>query len=83
MDWTSFHDLTDIEGFEEWLNFTVSDLVQVASVARTLEGREVRILRIADPSTPGPKKKIWIEGGESSSLTASSMLDGAHLLFFL
>lgn len=69
MDWTTFHDLEDIEGFEEWLNFTSSHLVQMASVARTLEGREVRLVRITDPSTPGPKKKIWIEGGEYQRLS--------------
>lgn len=66
MDWTSFHDLEDIEGFSRWLNFTTGDLVQMVSVARTLEGREVQLIRIMDPSTPGPKKKIWIEGGEAS-----------------
>lgn len=64
MDWTSFHDLEDIERFEEWLNSTAGNLVQMATVARTLEGREVRLVRITDPTTPGPKKKIWIEGGE-------------------
>lgn len=63
MDWTSFHDLEDIERFEEWLNSTAGNLVQMATVARTLEGREVRLVRITDPTTPGPKKKIWIEGG--------------------
>ncbi|XP_071552738.1 carboxypeptidase B-like isoform X3 [Panulirus ornatus] len=64
MDWTSYHDMDDIEGFIGWLNSTGGDLVQVASPTRSVEGREVLVLRINDPSSQGvKKKKIWIEGG--------------------
>lgn len=66
MDWTSYHDVDDIEGFIGWLNSTGGDLVQVASAARSEEGREVLVVRVNDPATEAvKKKKIWIEGGEA------------------
>ncbi|KAK3889557.1 hypothetical protein Pcinc_006450 [Petrolisthes cinctipes] len=63
MDWTTYHDLDDIEGFIGWLNVTGASFVQVATAATTQEGNAVRVVRITDPNAVGPKKKIWIEGG--------------------
>lgn len=63
MDWTSYHDLDDIEGFLGWLNVTGGNNVHIASASTTAEGRPVLVVRITNPNTTGPKKKIWIEGG--------------------
>ncbi|XP_068243453.1 carboxypeptidase B-like [Palaemon carinicauda] len=63
MDWTTYHDLDDIEGFLGWLNVTGGNNVHIASASTTTEGRPVLVVRITNPNATGPKKKIWIEGG--------------------
>lgn len=68
IDWTTYHDLDDIEGFIGWLNVTGGSFVQVATAATTQEGKKVTVVRITDPNAVGPKKKIWIEGGMESNL---------------
>uniref|UniRef100_A0A6A7FYY6 Carboxypeptidase B-like n=1 Tax=Hirondellea gigas TaxID=1518452 RepID=A0A6A7FYY6_9CRUS len=63
MDWNSYHTLEDIEGYIGWLNSSTNGVVQVLPVASTDEGRPVYVVRVNDRGTPGPKKRIWIEGG--------------------
>ncbi|CAL4064434.1 unnamed protein product, partial [Meganyctiphanes norvegica] len=63
MDWGSYHGLQDIEGFIIWLNATYPELVNIDSSTKTSEGRPIYVVKVTDPSQPGPKKKIWIEGG--------------------
>ena len=65
MDWTSYHKLEDIEGYLGWLNHTQNNdiLVNVFSVATTEEGRPVYVVKVTDPYSTLPKRKIWIEGG--------------------
>ncbi|RXG71810.1 Carboxypeptidase B [Armadillidium vulgare] len=63
MDWTSYHKLEDIEGYLGWLNATRHGLISVFPVATTYESRPVYVVKVSDPLSPYPKKKIWIEGG--------------------
>ncbi|MCL4130932.1 UNVERIFIED_CONTAM: hypothetical protein GTU68_060211 [Idotea baltica] len=63
MDWTSYHKLEDIEGYLGWLNATQHHLVKVIPVATTYERRPVYVVKVSDPTSNYPKKKIWIEGG--------------------
>ncbi|XP_045612099.2 carboxypeptidase B isoform X1 [Procambarus clarkii] len=63
MDWNTYHNMDDIEGFIGWVNATQGNLVRVLPAATTAEGRRVLVVKLTDPNSPGPKKKIWIEGG--------------------
>nr|XP_045612408.1 carboxypeptidase B-like [Procambarus clarkii] len=63
MDWDVYHDLKDIDEFLRWLKRVGGDMVQVVSVATTEEGRQVLVVMLTDPSSPLPKKKVWLEAG--------------------
>lgn len=63
MDWNTYHNMNDIEGYIGWVNHTGGGFVEVLDAAASVEGRRVLVVKVTDPNSPQPKKKIWIEGG--------------------
>ncbi|CAB0012295.1 unnamed protein product [Nesidiocoris tenuis] len=61
MDWTSYHRLDDFYTYMEYLAATYPKIASVGSAGKTIEGRELRYLKIS--SGAANPKKFWVDGG--------------------
>ncbi|XP_011630691.2 LOW QUALITY PROTEIN: carboxypeptidase B-like [Pogonomyrmex barbatus] len=61
MEWTSYHQLKDILGYLDYLADTYPDVCSVQTIGRSIEGRELKLLRISNGKPNAPA--IWIDGG--------------------
>ncbi|EFX75496.1 hypothetical protein DAPPUDRAFT_306706 [Daphnia pulex] len=63
MTWTSYHRLSDIYGYMNYLAVTYPSLVSLIDIGMSYEKRPLHVLRISNSSSPGTKPAIWIDGG--------------------
>lgn len=61
MTWRSYHRLSDIYGYLDYLAETYPDTVTVGSVGNSVEGRQIKYIRIS--SGKPNAKKFWLDGG--------------------
>ncbi|XP_016841765.1 carboxypeptidase B isoform X3 [Nasonia vitripennis] len=61
MEWTSYHRLEDIHGYLDYLANTYPQLCSVMTIGRSVEGRELKVLRISKGTANAPA--LWIDGG--------------------
>ncbi|KAF6209147.1 hypothetical protein GE061_014891 [Apolygus lucorum] len=61
MDWTSYHRLADIQNYMDYLAKTFPSVASVGSAGKTIEGRDLRYLKIS--SGKKNAKKFWVDGG--------------------
>jgi len=61
MDWTSYHRLDDIYKYMDYLAKTYPKIASVGSAGKTIEGREMKYLKISSGSRNA--KKFWVDGG--------------------
>lgn len=61
MTWTQYHTLDDIYKYLDFLAKSYPNLCTVKSIGRSIENRELKVLRI---SNGDPKNKaVWIDAG--------------------
>ena len=63
MTWTSYHRLSDIYGYMNYLAVTYPSLVSLINIGTSYEKRPLYVLRISNSSSPGEKPAIWIDAG--------------------
>uniref|UniRef100_A0A146LVZ4 Carboxypeptidase B n=1 Tax=Lygus hesperus TaxID=30085 RepID=A0A146LVZ4_LYGHE len=61
MDWTSYHRLSDIHNYMDYLAKTYPNVASVASAGKTIEGRDLKYLKISSGNRNA--KKFWVDGG--------------------
>ena len=61
MTWTSYHRLSDIHGYLEYLAKTYPDLCSVQEIGTSHLGNSLKVLRISNGNPSN--KAIWIDGG--------------------
>ncbi|BES87638.1 unnamed protein product [Nesidiocoris tenuis] len=61
MNWKSYHSLSDIYGYLDYLADTYPSQVKVGSVGKSAEGRPIKYIVISS-GNPGAKR-FWIDGG--------------------
>ncbi|CAO1387518.1 unnamed protein product [Diamesa serratosioi] len=61
MTWTSYHRLSDIHGYLEYLAKTYPDLCSVQEIGKSNLGKSLKVLRISNGNPSN--KAIWIDGG--------------------
>ncbi|XP_055615763.1 carboxypeptidase B-like [Toxorhynchites rutilus septentrionalis] len=61
MTWTAYHRLADIYEFMDYLAVTYPDLCSVRTIGKSVEGRDLKVLRISNGNPSN--KAIWIDGG--------------------
>ncbi|XP_046643400.1 carboxypeptidase B-like [Daphnia pulicaria] len=63
MTWTSYHRLSDIYGYMNYLAVTYPSLVSLINIGTSYEKRPLYVLRISNSSSPGKNSAIWIDAG--------------------
>ncbi|XP_075980070.1 carboxypeptidase B-like [Anticarsia gemmatalis] len=61
MTWKQYHRVEDIHGFMDYLAKTYPSLVSVNTIGKSVEGRDLKVLRISDGKPTN--KAIFIDGG--------------------
>lgn len=61
MTWNAYHRLSDIYGYLDYLSTTYPSLCTVKTIGRTVQGRELKVLKISN-GNPG-NKGVWVDGG--------------------
>ncbi|ALC48900.1 CG3097, partial [Drosophila busckii] len=61
MHWNDYHDLEDIYAYMREIRAKFPDIVRLYSIGKTVEGRDLKVMRISE--NPREYKKIWIDGG--------------------
>lgn len=61
MTWSSYHRLSDIHGYLEYLAKTYPDLCSVQEIGKSVLGKSLKVLRISNGNPSN--KAVWIDGG--------------------
>ncbi|XP_071440264.1 carboxypeptidase B-like [Hetaerina americana] len=78
MTWHSYHRVSDMHGYMDFLAQTYPRLCSVMTIGSSVEGRPLKVLKISPAGSTG-KKAIWIDGG----IHAREWISPASVLFAL
>lgn len=61
MTWRAYHKMEDIHGYLDYLAETYPNLCTVYSIGRSVEGNDLKVLKISNGGSNN--KAVWIDGG--------------------
>lgn len=61
MTWIAYHRLADIHKFIDYLGTTYPDLCSVQSIGKSIENRDLKVLKISNGILSN--QAFWIDGG--------------------
>lgn len=64
MEWHSYHRVTDIYQFLDYLASTFPQRFSVQSIGSSVQGKPLKVLKVSSGKPNSPA--IWIDGGEAT-----------------